>query len=241
MKKIAFFVEGPTEADFVRRLLQEYTSRRCLVRVYAGEGGKKFRRTFKLVYSDNNNGQEYTIHIYISSTDNRVNSDVRDSLPTLYRAGFTAVVSLKDLRGDKSPGVSKTLADLPAMEMIDNTLFSHANPPVNPIIAVMEVETWFIAETNHYSNIDPGLTRALIESNVENLEANPYTDNLTLVTKPAEMLDNIYQLRGKHYRKDEVSRQCTVNALDYAILYMNVSARLMKLNDFFMKLDLIFS
>lgn len=241
MKKIAFFVEGPTEADFLRKLLQEYTSKRCLVRVYTGQGGKKFRRTFKLVYSDINNGQEYTIHIYISSTDNRVNSDVRDSLATLYRAGFTAVVSLKDLRGAKASGVPKTLADLPTMETIDNTLFSHTNPPVNSIIAVMEIETWFIAETNHYPNIDPGLTRPMIEANVANLEANPYTDNLTLVTRPAEMLDDIYKLRGLHYSKDEPSRQRTVNALDYANLYMNVSARLMKLNDFFTMLDNIFS
>lgn len=240
MKKIAFFVEGPTEGDFVKKLLQEYTSKRRLVKIFEGYGGRRSPRVFNLKYEDRNLGQDYLIHIYISSTDNRVISDARDNLLTLRAAGFSAVIALRDLRGDKTSGVPRTLADLPAMELSDQRLLRNTNPHVSSVIAVMEIETWFIADTNHYRNIDTGLTRTLIEANLRSLSANPYTDNLTLVSQPAEMLDGIYSLRGKHYSKDATNRLRTINALDYANLYLNVSARLMKLQQFFTILDNVF-
>lgn len=240
MKKIAFFVEGPTECYFVRKLLQKYTSKRSLIRTFEGSGGKKKARCFMLNYSDAQAGQDYLIHIYISSTDNRVNSDVRENLDSLHSSGFAAVIALKDLRGDKAPGVPKTLADLPAMEHADQIVLRHPHLPVDSVIAVMEIETWFLAETNHYQVIDAGLDRALIEANVGSFEANPYTDDLTQVTQPAEMLSQIYHLKGKAYNKTESTRQRTIDALDFGNFYLNVSARLVKVQDFFNILDRVF-
>ena len=240
MKKIAFFVEGPTEGDFVIKLLEEYTNKKCLVKTFIGQGGKKKPRVFVLKYSNTGKNKEYEVHIYISTADNRVNSDVIDHLNSLRIAGFSNIVTLKDLRGDKQPSVPRTLADLPTVEHVEKILFRNANPPVSSLIAVMEIETWFIAETNHYSSIDSGLNRLLIESNAGILGANPYTDDLTQVAEPAEMLDKIYQLKGKHYGKSETTRKKTIDALDYANLYINVTSRLAKLQDFFNILDYVF-
>lgn len=240
MKKIAFFVEGPTECYFVCKLLQEYTSKRSLVRIYEGSGGKKRIRCFRLIYSDAQDSQDYLIYIYISSTDNRVNSDIRENLDSLHSLGFVSVIALKDLRGDKAPGVPKTLADLPMMEAADQIVLRNPHLHVESVIAVMEIETWFLAETNHYMTIDAGLDRTLIEANVSSLEANPYTDDLTQVTQPAEMLNQIYRLRGKAYSKSEATRQRTINALDFSNFYLNVPARLVKVQDFFNILGRIF-
>lgn len=240
MKKIAFFVEGPTEGDFIIKLLKEYTNEKCFVKTFIGQGGKKTPRVFIYKYSNIEKNKEYEVHIFISTADNRVNSDVRDHIDSLRIAGFSNIVALKDLRGDKQPNVPRTLADLPIVEHIEKLMFSSANPPVSSVIAVMEIETWFIAETNHYVSIDSGLNRSLIESNAAIIGANPYTDDLTQVAMPAEMLDKIYQLRGKHYGKSETTRKKTIDSLDYANLYVNVPSRLVKLQEFFNILDSIF-
>lgn len=240
MKKIAFFVEGPTECYFLRKLLEEYTSKRKLTRVFVGTGGRHSPRCFMLTISDANANQDYLVHIYISSTDDKVNSDVRDNLDSLYNSGFSAVIALKDLRGDKVPGVPKTLADLPAIERAERILLRHPSMSVNSVIAVMEIETWFLAETNHYQSIDPGLDRALIEANSGVLGVNPYVDDLALVAQPSETLRKIYKLKGKTYNKRKRTRERTINALDFTHFYLNVPSRLAKVQELCLILDRVF-
>ena len=82
MKKIAFFVEGPTEADFVKAYLKEVTSQRGLITVKEFTGGKSSTRVYTQTYSDNA-GSDYMVDIYVSGADNRVNSDILDNLPSL--------------------------------------------------------------------------------------------------------------------------------------------------------------
>ena len=231
MKKIAFFVEGPTEADFVKAYLKEVTSQRGLITVKEFTGGKSSTRVYTQTYSDNA-GSDYMVDIYVSGADNRVNSDILDNLPSLVASGFAAAVGLRDLRGQKTDGSMFSLADLAGVERASHRIFAGKNPPVHSVIAVMEIETWFMAETNHYPVIDPSLTQALITSNAGSLGVNPYIDDLTQVAQPAETLNDIYHLAGKAYSKDAAHRQRTINALDYANLYVNVPARLVKFDEF---------
>lgn len=231
MKKIAFFVEGPTEADFVKWYLKKVTSQRGLITVKEFSGGKSTPRVYTQTYSDNA-GSDYFVDIYVSGADNRVNSDILDNLSSLATSGFSAVIGLRDLRGQKTDGSMFSLADLPGVERANQLLFSGKTPPVTPIVAVMEIETWFMAETNHYPKIDPSLTQALITAKAGVLGVNPYTDDLTQVAQPAEKLNDIYHLVGKAYGKSAAHRQRTINALDYANLYNNVPARLVKFDEF---------
>ena len=240
MRKFAFFVEGQTEADFVRQYLKEITSKKGLITIYEGVGGKKGPRVFTQTYQEGKEGKDYQIDIYVSAADNRVNSDIRDNLSSLGRSGFELVIGLRDLRGKKNDQTDYTPADLPAIERVSQAIFSRSTPPVKPVIAVMEIETWFMAETNHYQNIDPSLTSEIITANVASIGVNPYTDDLTLVAQPAETLDMIYQLAGKNYGKSAASRQRTIDAIDYANLYINVPARLAKFEEFAKIVDSIF-
>lgn len=242
MKKIAFFVEGQTECAFVVRYLKEVIGTKGLIIIFEGVGGKKSARVFHLLSSETPGGEKkYEAYIYVSKADNRVNSDIKDNLVSLKSAGFSLIVGLRDLRGVKADGTAKTLEDLPIMEFSDHTLFDSADPKVEAIVAVMEIETWFIAETNHYQNIDARLTKELIESNPVSIGVNPYTDVLEKVTKPAETLNDIYHLVGKGYSKDEKHRERTVNSLDYANFYMNVPFLLAKVKDFVDIVDAFFS
>lgn len=231
MKKIAFFVEGPTEADFVKAYLKEVTSQRGLITVREFKGGKTSPRVYTQTYRDNA-GSDYEVDIYVSGTDNRVNSDILDNLSSLAASGFEAIIGLRDLRGQKPDGSMFVLADLPGVEKANMLIFSGKTPRVHPVVAVMEIETWFMAETNHYPKIDASLTEALITSKAATLGVNPYTDDLTQVAQPAEKLNEIYHLAGKAYDKSSPRRQRTIASLDYANLYVNVPARLVKFKEF---------
>lgn len=239
MKKIAFFVEGHTEADFVKAYLKEITSKRGLITVKEFKGGKTSLRVYTQTYRDNA-GSDYVVDIYVSGADNRVNSDILDNLSSLATSGFSAVVGLRDLRGQKTDGSMFALADLPGVERANIRIFTGAIPHVHSVIAVMEIETWFMAETNHYQKIDTSLDQTLITSNVASLGVNPYTDDLTQVAQPAETLNDIYHLAGKAYDKTAVRRQRTINALDYANLYVNVPSRLVKFDEFAKIVDSLF-
>lgn len=240
MRKVAFFVEGQTEADFVKRYLKEITNKRGLITVKEGRGGNNIPRFFTQIYQEGEAGKDYQIDIYVSTADNRVNSDIRDNLPSLGRSGFEMVIGLRDLRGQKNDQSEYSLADLPTVERTFQAIFSRSTLPVKSVIAVMEIETWFIAETNHYQTIDPCLTFDFITANVASIGVNPYSDDLTHVAQPAETLDKIYQLAGKHYGKSAAKRQRTIEAIDYANMYINVPARLTKFDEFARIVDSIF-
>ena len=237
MKKIALFVEGETEAYFVRKLFEE-VARQDSVSFYEfkGVGGKKFHRVFTALGQSVASNEEYVANIYISSTDSKVNQDIKDQLPTLKRSGFSVIVGLRDLLGQKIGGVDTTLADLPDYERVNALLFS-AEPSVHSIIAVMEIETWFLSETNHYQRISSRLTETLIKANVHSIGVDPYVDDLTQVTEPAETLDKIYHLAGEQYGKSKQLRERTIDALDMAYVYMNGTQRLVKLRDFVKVID----
>jgi hypothetical protein len=57
--------------------------------------------------------------------------------------------------------------------------------PVDFVLAVMEIEAWFLAETTHYARIDPAITMAAIKST---LGFDPENDDLQRRPSPAEDL-----------------------------------------------------
>lgn len=244
MKKVAFFVEGETEADFIVKLISDLIpSKKTALRVTKRQGGSPGHRRYDmLMLSDVVTSQtEYLVSIYNSSADNRVNSDVMDLVPRLYQdLGYSAIVALKDLRGDIN-GVPLREADLPRMQTAEQLVFSSLPLPINSVIAVMEVETWFIGETNHYPNIDSHLTETLIRANAGAIGVNPYADRLEDVLEPAEILDDIYKLVRKSYGKTADKRRRTINALDMANLYVHESQRISSLGQLISIIDQIFT
>ena len=102
------------------------------------------------------------------------------------------------------------------------------------IVAVDEIEAWFLAECLHFECIHSTLTNVFI---VNNMELNPCIDDMTLITNPAKTLNDIYKLVGKTYNKKKSQIDRTVKCLDYANLYLNVKDNVLKLNDLISKID----
>jgi hypothetical protein len=101
----------------------------------------------------------------------------------------------------------------------------------------MEIETWFIAELNHYENIDIDLTLEKVKTyidleNIENFEKD--------ISHPADTLHQIYQLKDKAWKKKENQIKRTVNALNYENLYLNTTKEIPSLKQLIDELDNFF-
>lgn len=219
MKGIAFFVEGDTEYDFILQLLLK--SKYCTF----GEP-KKVKGVCIMESTDN----RYRIRICNAGSDSRVKDELWDSQDKLQESGYTMFLCLRDLRGAWKKGSPKTINDVVKIKNTDNKILklNDDNLSIYSILAVMEIETWFIAETSHYERIDPRLTRQFIETKTDETKekVNPYKCSPKKIVHPYETLKDIYNLVGLTYEKDPRHRRRTINALDYSFLTKDVAAKI---------------
>ncbi|MCK5524436.1 MAG: DUF4276 family protein [Thiomargarita sp.] len=246
MKKIAIFVEGETELEFVSKLLKEVIGEKNIsIDAYKRIGGKKTERVDLLLSKSSiTDATKYYATIYVSSTDGRVVSDIIEYCQNLKKEpknSFNQIIGLRDLRGEQN-GRKMNLTDLPKLELASKVVEQHCSPlPTHIVIAVMEIETWFLAEINHYACIDAKLTKTQILSEIDNLGFNPYTDDLTLRLEPAEDLKKLYQIVGKSYSKKREHRERTIECLDYANIYINLKNQIVKLKELVIEIDKFFN
>ena len=107
---------------------------------------------------------------------------------------------------------------------------------VDVLLAVMEIEAWFIAEYSHLEKL--GITCEAIK---RELDFDPSTDDIEMVENPAVLLNKIYELAGQSYKKKLRQVQGVVKRLDYARLYLGMSDEVPRLGALIRALDLFFS
>lgn len=231
MKKIAFFVEGQSEQLFINKLLKEtagYRNISITLKEIIG-GGKKRRvtRIENVVAQPLVNPQtpKYEALIYDCHNDERVKSEILANIATMAKQGYSQIVGIRDL-------YPNLLADLPRLEHGMRYVPPSDLPlpiPFDIIVAVHEVEAWFLAENTHFSRINSRLTNSLISNS--NIGFNPFTDDMSLRYHPADDLNNIYSLVATTYTKKYQKVKRTVDSLDYSNLYLNVRNNVTKLNE----------
>lgn len=239
MKRIAFFVEGETEHEFIEKLLTEVAGQKNVsirsIKLTGGSGGSP--RIKQILAQSLCSEARYEALIYISSTDNRVNSDILEQQANLQRQNYTKIIGLRDLRGAQH-NRHLTHSDLPDVERVCRLIERRCLPlHTKIVVAVMEIEAWFLADTNHYECIDPNLTAAMLSSHLSQIGFDPYHDDMTLRRQPAEDLDLLYQLVGKVYGKKKPQRQRTINCLDYVNIYLNLPKNISQLNELTSEID----
>jgi hypothetical protein len=234
-RKLAIFVEGQTELIFVERLLDEIAGLNTILfsRHEARGGASGSRRLFKLGESPALPTQKYYVQIIDCGTDNRVVSDIRDNYDRLVASGFEAIIGVRDLRGEFQ-GRPLTQADLPMVLRLCNFKIRTLPFRVKFVIAVMELEAWFLAEHTHFLKIDPTLTCALIQTKQG---FDPSTDDMEARTQPSNDLTAIYNLAGKTYTKRRSYAVRTILALDFARIYADLGVKLASLQLLLTALD----
>lgn len=200
MKKLAIFVEGQTEQIFVEHLLNILT-KDCDISIEKrrGFGGRDSGRCFITLSSPKEKNPFYIL-LVDSSNDGRVLTDIRESYKGLVKQGYDKIIGLRDV-------YPHTYKDFRKLRRTVKQLMPDGK--IAPVVcfAVLEVETWFIAEYTHFRKVHPRLTRQFIKRqtgidpadlNIEE-KLSPHQDDVEL--SPAGYLHMIYKLVGRSYSK----------------------------------------
>lgn len=224
MKRIAFFVEGQTEQIFVNRLAQEILGSMHLNIIQKQfRGGVNIPKQEIAISRCLSRNPLYEILIFDCGSDNRVKSEILDNIANLRERGYSMIIGLRDLYPismDELDRLEKGLKYLPKR-------FKKDSPYFDIIIAIHEIETWFLAEVNHLRKVDKRLTGHFIK---ENLGFNPYTIDPESRIHPAKDLNDIYQLVGKSYTKRYGQILKIVNRLDFSNILRHLRYELVPLN-----------
>lgn len=237
IKKIAFFVEGQTEQIFINKLLIEIAGQKKIaIKLFKIRGGRSSptQETPIPQLHPSPKNPKYEALIYDSGNDDKVKSDILENVDNLSKNGYSEVIGLRDLY----PESTSELARLERGLAFTPPKYKPLPIPYEIIIAIPEVESWFLAEFEHFSCIDPKLTMAFIKAETG---VNPSFDDMTILPHPSDSLKEIYMLVGKSYNKKKKNAERTVNCLDYANIYLSIQHKIHKLQLLISKIDTFLS
>ncbi len=230
MRKLAIFVEGQTEQIFVKKLLSEIAgSNNIVIDLERAAKSRKGSRTFTGLFATRKiDNKKYYVLIRDCGSETTVKSDIVDSLPSLNRENYEMIIGLRDV-------YPLSYSDIPKLKKHLNYGVPTRFMPVYMVLAIMEIESWFLGETTHYKRIDPALTLTKIKSQVG---FDPSVDDVERISHPSVELDKIYKIVHKAYKKDRLRVQRTVDVFDYAEIYLNLKSKISSLREFINRVDL---
>jgi len=228
MKKIALFVEGQTDQIFTEKLIREIIGKHGFsITNYKFLGGKNgIRKPLWLTTQNINEDAEYYFVIYDCGGDDKVQSDIRERLDSLREETFSLVIGIRDVYPETD------------ILKLRHYLYFGISPKsdvlIKIILAVREIESWFLAEETHYPKISMSLS---FETANEVAGIGVCKDNTESISHPSDTLKQIYMKGGTTYDKSKEKVQRTVEALNYENLYMKVRNRNNSLNELLTCLD----
>ena len=222
MHKIAFFVEGQTEAIFTKKLIEEIAGQN---NVYIETVNATRTFSFSKIVEPES-GEEFFILIVNCSGDDAVKQKIKDNEKKLGESGYIKIIGLRDLYPEAKDN----------LQLVSDNLYVGLDEviPIRIVVAVMEIEAWFIQETKHFTYLNPVLTPQKIR---EVTGFNPLIDDASDVNHPSSLLNSIYQVVGLSYTKKAFHVQMTTDYLDYEELYLNIRHKLNELDQYIGEID----
>lgn len=226
MRKIAVFVEGLTEQEFTVALVTELVGSKGLHVALE----KQFKGMVTITPVSPPVNADFYVLIVDCAADGQVKTQINDQYNSLIAAGYSSIIGLRDV-------FPFTSADI---QQLSNTLnMGLPSIPIKPkmLLAVMEIEAWFLAEKTHFPRINPALT-------VQNIVANGFDIQTTSADSwpnPADTLHRIYKLAQAAYAsKGKKSRRRiirTIKSLSFESLYIDIRQQLQDLNEYISALE----
>lgn len=228
MHRLAIFVEGHTELQFIERLLLEVAGRNhILIEKNRVSGGKKTPINISILESPRPaSGEKFYVLLMDCGGDQQVSKRIHQQHKYLSEKNYTKIIGIRDVRPDFSR------ADISSLEVNLKKYIKTSLIPVEFILSILEIEAWFLSEFNHFSKINPAITIASIEGA---LGFNPEKDDLSLREDPATDLKNVYALGGETYEKGGDEK--TLNALDYSFIYLELKDKIPYLDKLIRSID----
>ena len=228
MKRLAAFVEGHTEVSYVEKLIEEIAGKnRVLIEHRKILGGSSVRRVVKTIRAAKPaTGEEYFVLLVDCGGDESVKTRIMEEHENLTRSGYSRIIGLRDVRP------KFTYAEISRLEMNLPKYIKTSLAPVTFILAIMEIEAWFLSETTHFQRISPSIT---VEAIKAALGFDPENDDMEQRLTPSQDLDNCYRIGGKTYTKRQA--QVTINALDYTSIYIELQNKIKNLQRLITEID----
>lgn len=202
--KRAFFVEGYTELQLIKRLaIYYYGEQNINFALYKLRGGNKKPITVTLVENHTTTSSN-TIFVYDCGGFVSIKSMVLYQRASLQKNNFEKIIAIRDLHPNSHTEIPKILLELP--------YFVPQKPiPIKFLLCVYETESWFIAEHKHFLNISNQLTKQNI---LQAIGLDLDTTDVEQLNTPSKYLDDIYKIAGMNYTKNQADILRTINSLD---------------------------
>jgi hypothetical protein len=217
MSKLAIFVEGLAEQVFIEKLVKEIAgAHNVRFELRKASGAVSDRRRFRLLQAvPDDVGQEHYVLIVDCGNDELVNSRIREEYETLEREAYNLIIGLRDI-------YPLTRAEIPYIRRRQYFRIKTAPIPVVFVMAIMEIEAWFLAEHTHFERLHARLSSQIISGW---LGFDPSVEDMEQRDRPALDMMVIYLLAGEEYKKKLASIRRTVNLLDYNEICLSMTAR----------------
>jgi hypothetical protein len=214
MNRVAVFVEGQTEQLFIEKLISEIAGAKRVQFERVMVVGRNRAVALQTAPSAASEPQNYVL-IVNSASDSSVASDVRENYDNLVKSGYSTIVALRDV-------YPKQFSEIPALRRWMGYGVKTKPISVSFVLAIMEIEAWFLSEHTHFLKLHADLTAERI---VAALGIDPRVEDMTQRPHPAEDLHNAYATVGLAYTKRRNNALRTINAMDYAIVYATLAER----------------
>lgn len=228
MRKISIFVEGQTERIFVEKLLTEYLTSTKLKTVTCKLRGD---RITNIIEKGNIQNPEFYILIYDVGSGEKVVSALMDNAERMIsEQGYDYLFALRDLHPVPSNQKEKLINKING---VFNDKFIFANR-LRLILAIKEIEAWFLADCNVFSKINPILTPDYIKNNTSYDLVNDIVEDYD---NPPEIVNKILKLIGQQYKKKEKDVYKITYRIDYSYLCLSAVTKVISLLYFIKCID----
>lgn len=230
MKKLAIFVEGNTELVVIEQIVFEVAGRLDVnIQRHKLHGDKT------LVLRDRGvqrNDARFHVLITDCGGEDQVKSAILDRQLSLTAAGYHRVLGVRDVYP------THKRSELGRLRRAVQTGLDIYPIPAHIVLAVMEIEAWFLGEWTHFTHVDPMLTTTFIHTKTGFDFPNISVEE---IAAPAKLLNEIYTLVGKSYKKKDKDAHGIASRLDYTRLYIEARKNLPSLDEFLSHLDAFFT
>lgn len=215
MKKISIFVEGQTERIFVEKLLSEYFTSGKLKTISCKLIGERLTKILEL--GNNINPEFYVLIFDVGGGERAVSVMLERADAMINSQGYNFLFALRDLNPELIANKNALIDKIE--RLFANYTFKDR---MRFILAIKEIEAWFLGDYNLFSRINPSLTPQYIQSQTG---YNLVNDNPEDYDRPAQIIDDISQLIGQRYKKKAKDAYRITHRIDYSFLCVDALAR----------------
>ncbi len=211
MKKAIFVVEGQTEQIFVERFIKALVALQpCYVTL------EKLHGDSICLIGTRGSPIEFASHfirIINAQGDDRVNSFIEDRLDGFVEKGFRVIYGLRD----RYTGDGNKRVDFEKISAYFSKISAERNIIVNTVVAIDEIEAWFLAVPKFFRAYDDSL---ILEKINECLGYDLSLIDIESIEHPAMEINKVLMTVGTKYRKHADDSHKIANELDYDTLYL---------------------